>query len=127
MIFRPRAEHNTSHARAAGPATEGDTMTATPRLDDRSKHLRRVIVRMLQCACRGHVGAQPDFEFCVVELFARPNGRGTVDERVTLSRCHCCIADIVATPIPKPTACSRSDDKSSAWVECGVVRDYFIP
>ncbi len=32
-------------------------MTATPRLDERSKHLRRVIVRMLQKARRGHVGA----------------------------------------------------------------------
>ena len=37
----------------------------TPRLDERSKDLRRVIVRTLQQARRGHVGAA----FSLIEIF----------------------------------------------------------
>src|SRR5262249_59746075 len=88
--YHPRPRH--------GPATEGDTMTATPRLDDRLKHLRRVIVRMLQSARRGHVGSA----YSVLEILrvlyddvlrydsADPHWPGR--DRCILSKGHGCLA-----------------------------------
>ena len=73
-------------------------MTATARLDDRSKHLRRVIVRMLQSARRGHVGSA----YSVLEILrvlyddvlrhdpANPRWPGR--DRCILSKGHGCLA-----------------------------------
>ncbi len=73
-------------------------MTASPRLDERSKHFRRVIVRVLQKARRGHVGAA----FSLIEIlrvlyddvlcFNPQNPRWTGRDRCILSKGHGCLA-----------------------------------
>jgi len=73
-------------------------MTATARLDDRSRHLRRVIVRMLQSARRGHVGSA----YSVIDIlrvlyddilrFDAKNPKWEARDRFVLSKGH-------ATPI----------------------------
>lgn len=73
-------------------------MTAPTRLDDRSKHLRRVIVRMLQSARRGHVGSA----YSVLEIlrvlyddvlrFDPADPRWPGRDRCILSKGHGCLA-----------------------------------
>jgi transketolase len=70
----------------------------TPRLDERSKHLRRVIVRTLQSARRGHVGAA----FSLIEIlrvlyddvlrFNPQNPKWVDRDRCILSKGHGCLA-----------------------------------
>lgn len=73
-------------------------MTASPRLDDRSKHLRKVIVGVLQKARRGHVGAA----YSLIEILRvlyddilrynpqHPKWKGR--DRCILSKGHGCLA-----------------------------------
>jgi transketolase len=73
-------------------------MTASPRLDERSKHLRRVIVRVLQKARRGHVGAA----YSLIEIlrvlyddvlrFNPQNPKWKDRDRCILSKGHGCLA-----------------------------------
>ena len=73
-------------------------MTATPRLDERSKDLRRVIVRILQKARRGHVGAA----YSLIEIlrvlyddvlrFNPQNPKWKDRDRCILSKGHGCLA-----------------------------------
>jgi transketolase len=73
-------------------------MTATARLDDRSKELRRTIVRVLQHARRGHVGAA----YSLIEIlrvlyddvlrFNPQNPRWKDRDRCILSKGHGCLA-----------------------------------
>jgi len=73
-------------------------MPASPRLDDRSKHLRRVIVRVLQKARRGHVGAA----YSLVEIlrvlyddvlrYNPQNPKWKDRDRCILSKGHGCLA-----------------------------------
>jgi transketolase len=73
-------------------------MTATPRLDDRSKQLRRVIVRVLQKARRGHVGAA----YSLIEIlrvlyddilrFNPQHPKWKDRDRCILSKGHGCLA-----------------------------------
>ncbi len=73
-------------------------MIATTRLDERSKQLRRTIVRMLQCARRGHVGSA----YSLIEILRvlyddvlrfnpqHPKWKGR--DRCILSKGHGCLA-----------------------------------
>ena len=73
-------------------------MTASPRLDERSKQLRRVIVRVLQKARRGHVGAA----YSAIEIlrvlyddvlrFNPQNPKWKDRDRCILSKGHGCLA-----------------------------------
>ena len=73
-------------------------MTALTRLDERSKYFRRVIVRVLQKARRGHVGAA----FSLIEIlrvlyddvlrYNPQNPRWTGRDRCILSKGHGCLA-----------------------------------
>jgi len=73
-------------------------MTAPARLDERSKHLRRVIVRVLHQARRGHVGAA----YSLIEIlrvlyddvlrFNPQNPRWKDRDRCILSKGHGCLA-----------------------------------
>src|SRR5438445_13886804 len=73
-------------------------MTASPRLDERSKHLRRVIVRVLQKARRGHVGAA----YSLIEIlrvlyddvlrFNPQHPKWADRDRCILSKGHGCLA-----------------------------------
>jgi transketolase len=73
-------------------------MIATPRLDDRSRHLRRVIVRALRGARRGHVGSA----YSLVEIlrvlyddvlrYDPANPRRPGRDRCILSKGHGCLA-----------------------------------
>jgi transketolase len=73
-------------------------MIATPRLDERSKQLRRTVVRMLQKARRGHVGSA----YSLVEIlrvlyddvlrFDPKNPKWPDRDRCILSKGHGCLA-----------------------------------
>ncbi len=73
-------------------------MTATHSLDERSRYLRRVIVRMLQKARRGHVGSA----FSVIDIlrvlyddvlrFDSANPKWAGRDRCILSKGHGCLA-----------------------------------
>jgi len=73
-------------------------MIASPRLDRRSKDLRRTVVRMLQSARRGHLGAA----FSLIEIlrvlyddvlrFDPENPKWPLRDRCILSKGHGCLA-----------------------------------
>src|SRR5437763_7433100 len=73
-------------------------MSASPRLDERSKQLRRTIVRVLQHARRGHVGSA----YSLIEIlrvlyddvlrFNPQNPRWKDRDRCILSKGHGCLA-----------------------------------
>jgi transketolase len=73
-------------------------MTATPGLDDRSQHLRRLVVRALRGARRGHVGSA----YSLVEIlrvlyddvlrYDPANPRWPGRDRCILSKGHGCLA-----------------------------------
>jgi transketolase len=83
---------------AAGQAAVQALNLATPPLDDRSKHLRRLVVRALEGGERGHVGSSMSLVEIMRVLYddilryrpAEPKWRDR--DRMILSKGHGCIA-----------------------------------